>query len=133
MLGDVRRFGLTDQHFGLFLTHLAAADHVMDEIACTLDSEGADSGRCADHFAHRASHLATCLETDFVCTLGHFGRRVTRICGAVPRASARSRSSWGRVALDHRVVVSLRLIGHGSNALLPPNMGVAANRNRMAA
>lgn len=54
--------------------------------------------------------------------LGHFGRRVPGVGSAVPRPAAWSRRCYRGISLGGRFIIGLRLVGHGSNALLPPNM-----------
>ena len=124
MLRDVRGFSLLNQHLGFFLPHLAATDHVVDQVARTLDREGAEPSRRSDHLTHGAGHLAASFQADLVRPLRHFGRGVACVCSPMPRATARSRTGRRCVTFGDRVVVSLRQIGHGSNALLPPSMEV---------
>ena len=113
-----------DEHLGFFLPHLAAADHVIDQVPRTLDRERAEPGRRTDDLAHSASHLAAGLQADLMRPLRHFGGRVACVSSSMPRATARRRTGRRCVTFGDRVVVSLRQIGHGSNGLLPPAMEV---------
>ena len=134
MLGDVGGLGLRDQRIGFVLIHLAAADHVLDQIARAFNREGAQAGCGADHVAHGAGHPAPSFKADLVGTRRHFCSRVPRVGRPVTGAAPRGGSGWRRVAFRERFVVSLRQIGHRWSALLPPYMEVevVAKRNSEA-
>jgi len=100
----VRRFDLTHQLVGFLLRHLAATNHVLQEITRALDDEAGKSGSGADHVLHRCGHLASRLEADLMRLGRHFGDRIFYVGSTVPRAALRwdrrrrhgCANGWGR-------------------------------------
>ena len=115
----VRVLGLSDELVRLLLGHLAAADHVLHEIARALDGKPGQSSGGADHVLHRRGDLAARLLADQLGPLGHFGDRVAHV-GATMAGSA-ARCSWccgarlvGRLIVVHHVPGPFPCAGGGA-------------------
>src|SRR5438445_504744 len=70
---------LANELVGFLLCHLAAAHHVLHEVAGALDGEAGESGGGADDVLHGGGYLASRLLADQLRTLGHFGHRVSHV------------------------------------------------------
>ena len=81
--------GLADELVRLFLRHLAAAYHVLHEVARALDGESGETGGGADHVLHGRGDLAARLLADQLGPLGHLGHRVAHVGATVSRSAAR--------------------------------------------
>lgn len=103
MLGYVSSFGLLNQDIGLLLIHLAASDHVVDQIARALDTERAQSCGGSNHLTHGSCHTTSGLEADFVGTLCHLGGGVPLIGSSVPGSAPRCRTRGRRVVFSECV------------------------------
>ena len=87
-------FGFANQLVGFVLGHLAAADHVLDQVTRAFDGEAREACGGIDDVFHRSRHLAACLETDLVRTSSHLGDGVADVLTAMSGATARR--SWCR-------------------------------------
>lgn len=94
MLLDVGRFGFSNKHVGFVGVHLAAANHVMDELASAFNGKRREACRRAHDIAHRAGHTAAGLEADFVRPPRHLGGRIAGVSAAMPRAATRRWRRW---------------------------------------
>jgi len=95
-------FGFADQLVRLVLRHLAATNHVLNEVARAFDGESGQPGGGVDHVFHGRGHLAPGFETDLVGAGGHLGDGVPYILPTMPGTAARG--GWCR-----RRVTSIRL------------------------
>src|SRR5438105_5909069 len=98
----MRCFDFAHQLVGFLLRHLAATDHVLKQIARTLENEAGESGGGADHVLHGGGHFASRLEADLVRLGRHLGDRIfyvgTAVTGAAlwrNRRGHRCADGWG--------------------------------------
>ena len=92
-------FDLTDQLVGFFLSHLAAAYHILYQVPRAFDDESAEASGSVHHVFHRRSHFAAGLEADLVSLRRHLGDSVLDVSATVTGAALRRRR---RSALDRR-------------------------------
>jgi hypothetical protein len=82
---------LANELVGLFLRHLPATYHILNEITRTFDDEPAQAGGGVDDILHRCSHFTTSLEADFMRLCRHLGDSILDVGAAVAGTSF-----WGR-------------------------------------
>ena len=90
------RFDLADQLVRLFLSHLSAAYHILNEVARTFDDESSETGGSVDDVFHRCGHFAAGFETYLMGFCRHLGDSVFDVGAAMTGASAwwNARGSW---------------------------------------
>ena len=76
-------FDITHQLIAFLRRHLAALDHVLNEIACALDGKARDSGGSTDDIFHGRGDLCPGLLTDQLRTFGQLGDRVSHVGAAM--------------------------------------------------
>ena len=80
-------FRFADELVRFFLRHLAATDHVLDEVSCAFDCKRGETCRRTDDVAKGAGHLAAGLEADFMGTRGQLRHRVANVLAAMARTA----------------------------------------------
>src|SRR5829696_6377472 len=89
---------LANELVRLFLRHLAAAYHILDEIPRAFDDESTQTGSSVDDIFHRCSHLAPGFEADLMRLCRHLGDSVLDVSASVTGAplGRNRRSTIGR-------------------------------------
>ncbi len=77
------RFDFAHQLVGFLLRHLAAPNHVLEQIARTLEDEAGQSGGGTDDVLHGCGHLAARLQADLVRLRRHLGDGIFYVSSAV--------------------------------------------------
>jgi hypothetical protein len=88
-------FRLAHELIRLFLRHLSAADHVLHEVARTLDGEGNTAGGRTDDVLHGRRDLTPGFLTDLLRAGRHFGDSIADV-GAAMSGGATGRDRSGR-------------------------------------
>ena len=131
----MRFLGFADQLVGLFLRHLAAAHHVLHEVARALDREAGEAGGGADHVLHGGGDLAARFLADQLGALGHLGDRVAHVGATMSRSTTGAGAAGcrgrflGLLILVHHVPGPFPCSGEG----LPVSLKAALRRANFAA
>ena len=91
----MRLLGFANQFVGFVLRHLAAADHVLNEVTRAFHRESGQTGRGIDDVFHRGGHLAAGFEAYLVGAGGHFRDGVPDVLASVAGAPTRRRGCRG--------------------------------------
>jgi hypothetical protein len=80
---------LADELVRFFLRHLAAANHVLHEVARAFDYEAAEPGGCVHDIFHCGGHLASGFQTYLMGLCRHLGDSILDVSPAMTGAPLR--------------------------------------------
>ena len=85
----MRFLDVAEQLVRFLVAHLAAAHHVLHEVARALDRKPGHAGRGVDDVLHRAGNLAVGFEAELLRLLRHLGDSIANIGPAMAGPASR--------------------------------------------